>query len=128
MSNLHPKTLRNNAIGKLGEEIASSYLSKKGYRIIARNYRAQRYGELDIVAIHKGTLVFVEVKTRCGPEYGYPEEAIGPHKMKELRFMADYFHMMHPDTPDRMRIDALAVMLKSNSTVNTVKHIVNISW
>jgi putative endonuclease len=127
MGNLHRKSLRNNTIGKIGEEIASLYISKKGYRIITRNYRARRYGELDIVAIHKGILIFIEVKTRCGDQFGTPEEAIGFYKLKELRFMADYFRMMHPETPDRMRIDAIAITLKSDETLETLRHIENIT-
>lgn len=126
MPTLNQKNLRNKTIGKIGEDIAASFLSKKGYQIIGRNYRA-RYGELDIVAVHKKTLVFVEVKTRSGKEFGTPEEAIGVHKLKELLFMADYFRMTNPDSPTRMRIDAIAIVLRSDETVLTLHHIENIS-
>ena len=50
-------------IGKSGEEIASNYLLKKGYKILFRNYHSQ-FGEIDIIALDKDTLVFIEVKTR----------------------------------------------------------------
>ncbi len=50
-------------IGKSGEEIAAHFLQKKGYKILFRNYHSQ-YGEIDIIALDKDTLVFIEVKTR----------------------------------------------------------------
>ncbi len=52
-------------IGKIGENIAAVFLSRKGYRVVSRNFRA-RYGELDIVALEGDTLVFVEVKPVSG--------------------------------------------------------------
>lgn len=50
-------------IGKSGEEIAANYLLKKGYKILFRNYHSQ-FGEIDIIALDKDTLAFIEVKTR----------------------------------------------------------------
>ncbi len=50
-------------IGKSGEEIATNYLQKKGYKILFRNYHSQ-FGEIDIIALDKDTLAFIEVKTR----------------------------------------------------------------
>ena len=50
-------------IGKSGEEIAANYLLKKGYNILFRNYHSQ-FGEIDIIALDKDTLAFIEVKTR----------------------------------------------------------------
>lgn len=126
MNSLQSTNLRNKRIGKIGEDIAASFLTKKGYKIIARNYRA-RYGELDIVTTYRHTLIFIEVKTRIGNEYGSPEEAIGKHKIKELLFMADYFRMMHPETPAAMRIDAIAVTLHPDETLASLRHIENIT-
>ena len=51
------------SIGKSGEEIAANYLLKKGYKILFRNYHSQ-FGEIDIIALDKDTLAFIEVKTR----------------------------------------------------------------
>lgn len=50
-------------VGKSGEEIAANYLLKKGYKILFRNYHSQ-FGEIDIIALDKDTLAFIEVKTR----------------------------------------------------------------
>jgi putative endonuclease len=47
--------------GKLGEDIAADYLQKRGYKILARNFK-RKTGEIDIVAKRGRTIVFVEVK------------------------------------------------------------------
>ena len=53
-------TLHKQQLGKFGEDLAVSYLTSHGYRILQRNFKA-RYGELDIIAIHDNTLIFIEV-------------------------------------------------------------------
>jgi putative endonuclease len=68
-----------NPLGEAGERYATDYLIKNGYKILDRNWRI-RGGEIDIVALYKSTLVFVEVKTRTSTSYGTPEESIGYHK------------------------------------------------
>ena len=45
--------------GKLGEDIAAKYLGNKGYKILTRNYR-KPWGEIDIIAEKKGTLVLLK--------------------------------------------------------------------
>lgn len=97
-------------LGKEGEAIAVSYLLKKHYRILERNFKA-RYGEIDIVALDGDTLVFVEVKTRSSRLYGTPEEAITPWKLRELAKTAQYYHLLHPEHTGGMRIDVLAFIL-----------------
>jgi putative endonuclease len=77
-------------LGRDGERFAVSCLREAGYTIIARNYRC-RYGELDIVARHQGSVVFVEVKTRSGETYGAPEEAVSPAKKRRLVRLAHAF-------------------------------------
>jgi len=52
-----------NPIAVLGEDLACEYLAQKGYKIIERNFR-KKYQEIDIIAIHTETLVFVEVKIK----------------------------------------------------------------
>ena len=69
--------------GAWGEERAARYLKKKQYRIIARNYTS-RFGEIDLIARDKDTVVFVEVKTRAGSAYGRPGEAVDHAKQKKM--------------------------------------------
>jgi len=68
--------------GRRGEAIAVSYLKKRGYRIIERNYRT-KLGEIDIIADCKGCICFIEVRARDNRVYGLPEETI--LKKKQLK-------------------------------------------
>ena len=70
-------------LGQEGERLAADYLAKNGYRIIERNYRYHR-NEIDIIARHKKTLCFVEVKTRSSSEKGHPADAVTAIKQKEI--------------------------------------------
>ncbi len=71
------------ALGAAGEDFAAAHLAQQGYQILARNIRCAGV-ELDIVARRGRTLVFVEVKTRRGREFGTPEEAVTPAKQAKL--------------------------------------------
>lgn len=69
-------------LGRHGEDLAVKYLRKHGYKILYRNYRAPKGGEVDIVCRDKScdTLVFVEVKTRSSTRFGDPSGAVTPGK------------------------------------------------
>lgn len=59
--------------GKYGEDLAVSFLQKRGFEILERNYR-NRKGEIDVIALLKNELlVFIEVKYRSQVDYGHPE-------------------------------------------------------
>lgn len=70
-------------LGKEGEDRAAQILMKRGYKILERNYRT-RSGEIDLIALHEGTVVFVEVKTRTSDAYGAPELAVNPRKQQRM--------------------------------------------
>ena len=112
--------------GKLGEDIAAKYLENKGYEIIARNYR-KPWGEIDIIAEKKGTLVFVEVKTQKAGFEWRPEENITRHKKHQLsRIIATYIKERKIPENQDWRIDVLAIELNFNSKNAHVEHIENI--
>ncbi|MEE8424042.1 MAG: YraN family protein, partial [Thermodesulfobacteriota bacterium] len=69
--------------GAMGEELASKFLKKQGYKIVEKNFRTS-LGEIDIIALDKGTITFVEVKTRKSTAFGYPQEAVGLKKQKKI--------------------------------------------
>lgn len=98
-------------LGRFGEDIAQRYLITHGYTILERNFHT-RYTELDIVALENKTLVFIEVKTRRGSLFGTPEEAITPYKLRTLIRSAQYYKLLHPELPDALRIDVVAVRYK----------------
>ncbi len=95
-------------LGQAGEEAAMLYLSQKGYRLHAHNWRMGHY-ELDIVAEWYGTYVFVEVKTRRSDSYGSPLEAIGREKIDALMKAARaYLYYNKLDVP--FRFDVIAAI------------------
>ncbi|MEK7521645.1 MAG: YraN family protein [Patescibacteria group bacterium] len=99
----------NISSGKDGEDKAAKYLLSKGYKILERNFKAKRYGEIDIVAKDKNVLVFVEVKTRKTYEYGRPEEAFTKRKLALVARTGLYYKLLNPNTPELVRVDAVAV-------------------
>ena len=83
-------TGRRIALGQIGEDLACRELERRGYAIVTRRYR-RRGGELDIVARDGQTLVFVEVKTRCGRLFGGAAEAVTAIKRRRIVALAlDY--------------------------------------
>src|SRR3954462_3604774 len=77
-------------LGLMGENAAAKFLKKQGFKILVPRYRC-RYGEIDLVAREKDTLVFIEVKTRTSTEYGDPYEAVTLEKQKHMSKVAlDY--------------------------------------
>lgn len=99
--------------GRAGEEAALRLLQIRGYKVLARNFRS-KFGEIDIVAQDGNILVFVEVKTRWSKEYGYPEEAVTPQKLRSIVRTSEYYKLTHPNTPDLMRVDVVAVEVEGN--------------
>lgn len=74
-------------LGVQGEKLAVEHLAQNGYKVIKCNYRC-KIGEIDIVALEKDVLCFVEVKTRTSEEQGHPLESITPAKQRKLSLVA----------------------------------------
>ena len=74
-------------LGDRGERLAAKFLRKRGFKIIARQYKT-RMGELDLIARDGHDIVFVEVKTRRSDAAGHPVEAITPTKQQKLTRLA----------------------------------------
>lgn len=96
-------------LGRNGERLAARFLEAGGYRIVDRNWRGSR-GELDIIAEHDGTTVFVEVKTRSQLGFGHPFEAVTPRKLKSLRRLAGEWCAQADASHGRIRLDVIAVI------------------
>lgn len=112
--------------GKIGEDFAAKYLTQHGYQVIDRNFRI-RDGEIDIIAIDHDTLACVEVKARHTTEFGSPLEAITHWKLRSLTKAIQLYKLKHPNLPDLMRIDAVAITLNENNQIQTIELVKNIS-
>ena len=111
-------------LGRRGEELARRRLESLGYVVLARNHRTKQ-GEIDLVASHDGTLVFVEVRTKRGGSFGSPEESITPSKRARLIASAQEYVADHDVAGRHWRIDLVAVELDSSGRLRRVEVIEN---
>ena len=100
------------AAGLRGEDLAHRYLERRGFTVVARNFRTRAgTAEIDIVAWDGDKLVFVEVKTRTSEEYGRPERAMSEGKRRRLfRGAQEYVRRADVDW-QRIRFDLVTVVL-----------------
>jgi len=98
---------RHLALGADGESRAEAFLRRRGYRIVARNVRADGV-EIDLIARRGRLFVFVEVKTRRSRVHGPPELAVDARKRARLvRGAAAWLHANAPRA-SRVRFDVIA--------------------
>ena len=77
-------------VGILGEKLALEFLEAKGYRVKCKNFRTP-FGELDIVMEHKGSIVFIEVRSRTTSSLGPPSLSITRTKQAHIIKNALFF-------------------------------------
>lgn len=110
----------HNEIGKQGEEIACEFLKRKGYMILLRNYKTKR-AEIDIIARHKGVLVFVEVRSKQHEWFGSPEHTINAKKIARLKRNAiAYAHRERYRGP--CRVDAICLAIGDTRIPRRIFH------
>lgn len=109
-------------LGVKGENLAVKFLKRKGYRIAERNYKTS-VGEIDIIAEDRGTLVFVEVKTRTDDSFGLPFEAVNPRKREKLRKVALFYLKNRCKKEIPARFDVLSI--RTTDGESTIEHIVD---
>jgi putative endonuclease len=113
--------------GQRAEDLVARRLAAAGWEIVERNART-RYGELDIVALDRRTLVFVEVKAgREGAAFGpeRPVIAVGPRKQLKVRRLATAWMSERRSAPpyDEIRFDAVGVTYDLAGRAIDVEHI-----
>jgi putative endonuclease len=107
-------------LGKKGENAAIVYLEKKGYKIVTQNFTTP-FGEVDIIAWDKSTLVFIEVKARKSLNYGRPFESITKQKMKKIGNVALYYLKRFKTVPPA-RFDVLNIVYEEGKPqINLIK-------
>jgi len=101
------KYMNKRIIGKVGEMIASKYLTEKGYNIVCKNWTC-RWGEIDLIAEKENILIFVEVKYRTKLSNGHPSESINYYKKKSLQRSINIFLSKNCITKP-WRVDVLCI-------------------
>ena len=109
-------------LGREGERIAENYLKEKGYRLVERNYRCPM-GELDLIALDRRVIVFIEVKTRSDFRFGAPTESVHPRKQRKMIQAALYFLSRHRLHGREARFDVVGVSLATGRP--EVEHVQN---
>ncbi len=110
----------NIPFGKHGEELAAEYLKKNGYRILECNHR-NKLGEMDIIAEEKGTVCFVEVKTRKGGKSGLPFESIPFWKQQKLAKTALWYLTANGLLDHNARFDVVSVLPAPDSGLTEIQ-------
>ena len=119
------KTPAHLRTGEWGEKQAARMLDRKGYRILGQRVRVGKRDELDIVARHGEVLVFVEVKTRKGEEYGRPISSVNRFKRHSLSRAAIRYMKQLRAKPDYFRFDVVEIVGSEDSADPVVRHIEN---
>jgi putative endonuclease len=96
--------------GRRGEELVARTYEQLGYAVLARNWRAGRSGEIDLVATRRRALVVCEVKTRSSTRFGAPAEAVDWRKQRRLRRLAAEFIAAFDLRPLTVRFDVASVL------------------
>lgn len=114
---MKPKA-QSNTVGRWGEDLAADMLIAKGYAIVERNWRMGHY-EIDIVAMHHGRIVFVEVKSRTSPDED-AAAAVDRRKMQRMSTAAHHY-VLQRDIPHEVQFDIITVT--GNPDNHTIDHI-----
>jgi len=115
--------LNNKQLGAIGEKYAVNYLKRKNYKILQLNFSCC-YGEIDIIAKHKNSIVFVEVKTRRSTNFGKGMEAVNFYKQQKLRKVALYYLNKNAPSFSNIRFDVIDILIQNEHEIK-IEHIVN---
>ncbi len=117
-------------VGKCSENAVAEALTARGLRVLARNVR-RRYGEIDLVAQDRDTIVFVEVRARRRGALVPPEETVGWRKKRRIAMVAASFLACHHLDDMPCRLDVAAVEVLPDGSIGTVRLLENafqIDW
>lgn len=111
-------------LGQAGEELAALFLLKKGYRLVAANYKvpigrnragAQVTGEIDLIGYDENVLCFVEVKTRSSDEFASPLAAVNARKQRQIIRAARMYRKIFRLADTKFRYDAVSIVVARNA-------------
>ncbi len=114
-SRLRPRKAAHLELGQRGEIEAYFYLTRLGYRIVARNFRVPyNHGEIDLIGWDNGVLCFIEVKTRTDDSFAPPSTAVTAKKRRNILAVARrYLRRLPGEHPPACRFDIVSVVPSS---------------
>ena len=110
-------------LGRTGEKLASAHLRRNGFRILYKNFRSRRGGEIDLICRdrHEKTLVFVEVKTRSTDAFGDPHLAVTRAQQERIIRGAKEWLRLLNDPRVSYRFDVVEVLIKPAPQLNLIR-------
>jgi len=109
--------------GSFSEQIAINFLSKKGYKILSRNY-FQKVGEIDIIARYQNTIVFVEVKSTNNRNF-LITDLLNQRKLFRLNKVINIWLYKNHLLNSAFRLDFIGIQY-DNYKLKSIKHFENI--
>ncbi len=103
---------KTHSIGKTGEEIATQYFIKKGYKLLDKNFRTKN-GEIDLIFEKDNTVIFVEVKFRTQDKFGDPIESITSKKISKIIETAKFYVNQYELWDKDIRFDVITIKEKN---------------
>jgi len=119
------------SVGRFGEDAAFTFLNERGYKVLFRNFRFSRYGEIDLIAAKRDVICFIEVKTRSNAAFGTPAESVGRDKRRNIIAVANHFLRVFDFGGHKLRFDIIEVYFEKTGTPDTprkvkeIRHIEN---
>ena len=122
--NNHLVAFSSSKVGQIGEELATHFLERKGYRLVLANYKvpigrnrlgATVTGEIDLIALFEDVLCFVEVKTRSSDEFASPLAAVDLRKQRQIIRTAKVYRKIFRLNTIKFRYDVVSIVLGTDS-------------
>ncbi|CAN5355466.1 YraN family protein [soil metagenome] len=116
--------ISSSKVGQIGEELAAGFLERKGYRLVLANFKVpvgrnsrgvSVTGEIDLIALDKDILCFVEVKTRSSDEFASPLAAVDLRKQRQIIRTAKVYRKIFSISEIKFRYDVVSIVLVENS-------------
>ncbi len=123
LSRFYDSRYKHLSLGDRGEIAAERFLLRQGWYIVARSFETE-VGEIDLIAVDRDTVVFVEVKTRTDTSRGLPEEAVDTAKQQKIAMMAEGFIRRYQLTQQHFRFDVISILWAPGSEPK-IKHLIN---
>ena len=115
----------NLVLGKIGENVAVKFLSKKGYEILEKNFKSL-FGEVDLIARKDDSIVFIEVKTRTSDSFGPPYLSVTKDKLRHIVNSALCYLRMKGALGSNWRIDIVSIEMMDEKIIKNIELFENV--